>query len=206
MRRDLVLGAASLLAAFMIAEPALAQGRGPTAGVRVKYYDVRGMTSDAIDRDLARRGPIVEGRRALAAAAISLRQSVALGRKGRGCGVVGVDVTVDADVTLPRWRHRSRGTAALRAQWDSFAAYAAAHEAMHVQIAEEYAARLERQLLALPSQPSCERVSARVKRVNDKLMAQYSAAQKKFDLDEARRLGTNVHGAAPPKKKKRRRG
>lgn len=191
MVRGSALVAAALATLFIGPTP---DATAAPKGVRVRYYDVRGLSGGDIDRELARKGPIVDGRRALAATAVSLRQAVQLGVKGRGCAVVGATVTVRADVTLPRWRDRARGHPLLRKQWDGFAAFAAAHEQKHVDIANAYARKMERALRAIPSARDCGAISTRVARTTDRLLVEYSRAQDAFDVADQKRLGRLIHG------------
>ncbi len=164
-------------------------GTAPKAEVNVGYYQVSGSSEQTIERQLALRGPHIPGKgRALAAARISMEQRVQVAEAPGFCRVATARIRIKADVTLPKWKERSRAAPDLARKWDDFASYARAHELVHVRIAESYAAELERKLKQIPAQSDCETVSKIVSIISNDVVSRMNAAQDKFDADEEKRL------------------
>jgi predicted secreted Zn-dependent protease len=161
----------------------------PKAEVNVGYYQVSGRTERTIERQLALRGPHIPGKgRALAAAKISMEQRVQVAEAPGWCRVANAQIKIRAEVTLPKWKERHSASPELGRKWDAFAAYAEAHERVHVQIAEAYAAELESKLKRIPAQSDCDAVSRQVSEISKDVVGRMNRAQDKFDDDEARRL------------------
>lgn len=165
--------------------------------VTTNYYSVSGTTSEELDRELRSKGPM-EGH-ALAVAAISFAPvSVQQQITDRGCVFTEAKFKVNAEITLPRWRERGQSSdRQLRRSWDALAAYARAHEQVHVEIAEDYARRLGRQIEALDPEPSCEALDRAAAAVVRKLGRAHDAEQRAFDAAEQLRLAQLLrHGRA----------
>lgn len=161
----------------------------PKAQVNVGYYQVTGTTEKTIERQLSLRGPHIPGKgRALAAAKISIEQRVQVAEAPGWCRVAGAKINIRADVTLPKWKERNSASPELRRKWDIFAAYAKAHEDVHIRIAEQYAAELERRLEAIPVQSDCKTVSKIVSAVSKDVVDRMNEVQDQFDRDEQSRL------------------
>lgn len=156
--------------------------------VRTDYYLVSGTTSEAIDQDLRRKGPM--GGHALAVAAIRFAPvSVLQQQTETGCAFTEALFKVEANITLPRWRERSSSRdRALNSAWDALSSYARAHEQQHVRIAERYAERLGETIMALPAQPDCDRLDRSAARVVERIGRQHDRAQLAFDAAERERL------------------
>jgi len=156
--------------------------------VTTDYYLVSGDTSEALDRDLRRKGPM-RGH-ALAVAAIRFEPvSVLQETTEAGCVFAEAKFRVKANITLPRWRERATSRdRELRNAWDALASYARAHEDQHVRIAERYAAALGEAVEALPARPTCEALDGSAKRVVDRIGREHDEAQLAFDRAEQRRL------------------
>ncbi len=161
----------------------------PKAKVNVGYYQVSGTTEKTIERQLSLRGPHIPGKgRALAAARIAIEQRVQVAEAPGWCRVADAQINIRADVTLPQWKQRASASSELRRKWDNFAAYAKAHEEVHIRIAEKFGAELERKLESIPAQSDCKSVSKIVSIVSKDVVGQMNKAQDKFDADEQKRL------------------
>ncbi len=159
-----------------------------TSTVSTEYYAVNGSTSQQLDRELRRKGPL--NGHALASAAIRF-EPVALAQQesALGCSFKTAKFRVDANITLPRWINKSQSRDRdLRRAWDGLSKYARLHEQTHVKIAETYAKLLGNALIAIPPQRSCERLDRQSKKVVDKIYRSHDKAQQQFDADEQRRL------------------
>lgn len=156
--------------------------------VTTQYYLVSGTTSEAIDRDLRRKGPM-RGH-ALAVAAIRFRPvTVQQEMTDEGCTFTEASFRVVANITLPRWKERATTRdRELRSAWDNLAAYARAHEDTHVKIAEHFAEELGKTITDLRPRKTCEALDKAAKRVVERLGREHDAAQLAFDAAEQRRL------------------
>lgn len=156
--------------------------------VTTEYYLVSGDTSEAIDRDLRRKGPM-RGH-ALAVAAIRFKPvSVQQEMTDEGCVFKQALFRVEANITLPQWKERATSRdRQLRNAWDALASYARAHEDQHVRIAERYATVLGETIEALPAQSTCEELDRSAKRVVERVGREHDEAQLAFDRAEQRRL------------------
>lgn len=162
--------------------------------VSVDYYTINGNTTAALDKDIRLKGPrIGGGRHAVAVARIKMVPNIVFtptvsDAVGERCAVSSAKVAVDARVTLPRWSGRARADRKLGKAWDNIDRYTRAHEARHVDIAFEYARKIEAQLLTIPNNDSCEALKARVRVLVDELLREHDATQIAFDEQEERRF------------------
>ncbi|MDZ7823406.1 MAG: DUF922 domain-containing protein [Ahrensia sp.] len=156
--------------------------------VTTDFYTVRGQTSQQIDRDLRRKGPL-KGH-ALASAAIRFTPvSVLQAQSADGCRFSTAKFKVIANITLPRWQDRNAtDDRNLRRAWDGLATYAKLHEETHVKIAEIYAQKLGSTLMALPPQKTCSRLDKQAEKVVGTISREHDRAQKTFDAREQARL------------------
>ena len=156
--------------------------------VTTQYYLVSGNTSEAIDRDLRRKGPMRGHALAVAAirfAPVSLQQEMT----ATGCVFSDARFRVVANITLPRWKERSTTRdRELRHAWDNLAAYARAHEDTHVRIAEHFAEELGKAITDLRPRETCEALDEAAERVVERMGREHDAAQLAFDAAEQRRL------------------
>ena len=106
----------------------------------------------------------------------------------RGCRVESAKVAVDARVTLPQWTGRDTADPKLAKAWDNIDRYTRLHEATHVNIAFNYAKRIEDEVFALPSMASCSQVRSTTKAIVDRNLDEHDAAQRKYDADEQARF------------------
>lgn len=157
--------------------------------VSVDYYKISGTTTAALDSEIKRKGPKINGgHHAVAIARIKMFPKVTYERVGKGCKVETAKVTVDARVTLPKWTSRNTASAKLGEAWDNIDRYTRLHEATHVNMAFTYAKKIEERVLALPVMTSCERLRTKTKNIVDKYLKEHDAAQRKFDADEQARF------------------
>jgi len=169
----------------------------PKPDITVGYYEVSGRTTRAIDRQLALHGPYVPGKgRVLAATDIALIPHIVLKEQPGKCSVEQARFQVKAKVTLPKWRQRKNAKGDIADTWDNFAAYAAVHELIHIQIAEDHAGKLSRRLNGLPSQADCKTLGKKIDAAVKAVEADHGRAQDKFDSDESRRFDRLVAQAS----------
>lgn len=158
--------------------------------VSVDYYTINGNSTAALDQDIRRKGPRLNGgRHAVAVARIKMVPNITFTpAAGDRCKITAAKVAVDARVTLPRWVGRAKANSKLGRAWDSIDRYTRAHEAVHVDIAFSFARRIERELLLMPNNGNCDALKLRAKVVIDKLLREHNSAQIAFDEREERRF------------------
>jgi len=124
---------------------------------------VGGVTLSEIGAELARRGPQVgsSGRRHPGATALSFTSKLDFAQAPRSCRIGEANVSVTAEVTLPRWRRPRGAEADTRLIWDTLAADIKRHEESHVSIAKRHARELENALRALGNFRDCAQANAK---------------------------------------------
>ena len=100
------------------------------------------------------------------------------------CRVSEAAVTVRAKVILPRWRQRGRAEQDVRTVWDTLSSDIKRHEEGHVVIAKNHARELERALLALRRQRTCEAVAVEARAMAARILERHDRAQDEFDRIE----------------------
>ena len=104
--------------------------------VSVDYYSISGQSTADLDEEIKRKGPKINGGdHAVAIARIKMFPKVTYEKTDKFCQVATAKVTVDARVTLPRWKERSTASGKLGAAWDNIENYTRLHEATHVKLA-----------------------------------------------------------------------
>jgi predicted secreted Zn-dependent protease len=175
----------TLTALAMIALTAPAAGAA-SISKSYSYFSIGGSTLDEIESQLAERGPHVQssGRRHPGVTQMEFKSRIGYGEQNGRCRIVQADVTVKAKVILPKWRRSKQADREVRLIWDTLAADIKRHEESHVVIAKNHARELERALLAIDRQPTCQQTAEKIKEVTAKVLARHNAAQDEFDRVE----------------------
>lgn len=164
-------------------------GGGPTVmpgtSMKVEYYDIRGTTWEALMNELRAKGP--EGWWGNAGTAIGWKATSRM--TPAGCVMEGLRLDADSTMHLPRWANRFEGSAALQSQWDTAFRALEYHERGHVQISLESARQMERELRAIPPQPTCAELEALSKAITQRIVAEHRQRQTLYDAE-------NQHGAS----------
>jgi predicted secreted Zn-dependent protease len=151
----------------------------PSATMQAQYYDIRGSTWNALLREIASKGP--EGWWGTAGTRMTYR--VTTKQTAEGCAVDTVRASADSRVRLPRWVNRHDGDVALQDYWDGIYRTLELHERGHVEINLQGAKELERSILEISAQASCDLVHAEAKKRNDDILARVHASQVRYDAD-----------------------
>lgn len=173
--------AVSFLLAIMSSGPA------PAADIRTveRHYDIGGATVQAIERQLARRGPRLGGHKGHPAATrMEFNTRVDYVETDRGCRVSGVRVRLVATMTLPRWKRPAGASADTARFWNALDADIRRHEKHHADIAASHARKLERALTGLSSPDDCKALEARVETITNRIMKRNDEAHAAFDRKE----------------------
>ncbi|SFB38969.1 Predicted secreted Zn-dependent protease [Rhizobium sp. NFR07] len=182
-------GAACLLCVIPLAAHA-----EPVITKTYSYFRIGGRTAEDLDRELERRGPVTHttGHRHPGATEIKFGGEVTYIERGGRCSVGGAKVTLRTNIILPRWSNQRRAAKDLRFIWDTLSADIKRHEERHAEIARNYARRLERELLGLPSRRNCDDVEALVSDLTKTMLAEHDAQQVRFDRVEAKNFDARM--------------
>lgn len=159
------------------------------SNVSVDFYNISGNSTAALDREIKRKGPRLNGgRHAVAVARIKMIPNITYQPSAKGCDISKAKVAVDAKVTLPKWTGRKSANKELGEAWDNIDRYTRLHEAMHVAIAFRFAKQMEKELIALQPAKNCDQMKALSKQLVDDYLKEHDRVQKQFDADEQSRF------------------
>ncbi|PSH66085.1 MULTISPECIES: DUF922 domain-containing Zn-dependent protease [Phyllobacterium] len=177
--------AVSLGMALFLAAPA---ADAATVLRKYEYFSLNGRTAADLDRELYRRGPLLQktGQRHPGMTRMRLTNRIKYGSDGSSCRVVEASITVHAQVYLPRWKQRRTAKPDLAMVWDTLSSDIKRHEESHISIARTAAGDMERRLKALPWRSDCPTLKADIDALTVKLMLQHDLAQVQFDRVEAK--------------------
>lgn len=149
-------------------------------------FTVGGTTLEAIQEELARRGPHVGGSssRHPGATRMAFTTHIGYARGPRSCRIASAKVTLKVHIVLPRWSQRSKSEADVRLFWDTLSADIRRHEGLHVDIAKRYARKLEDALKASGRQQDCEAAAAKAAAITTSILERHDKAQARFDRVE----------------------
>ncbi len=167
------------------------------------YFDISGDTADELDAALNAGGPTAMGASSRHPGATRIRfggQATYVESGGR-CHIGGARVTVDIVVILPRWRDRRHAQPRLSAVWDRLSADIKRHEERHADIARLHARSLEKTILSLPAERTCDLLQDKVSGESVRNTVLHDQDQARFDRVEAtnfqnrmQRLAHRRHG------------
>jgi predicted secreted Zn-dependent protease len=151
------------------------------------YFMLNGRTAADLDRELYRRGPVLQktGQRHPGMTKMRFESRIKYGSDGKNCRVVDADITVHATVYLPRWKQRRTAQADLAIIWDTLSADIRRHEESHIGIARTAAGDMERAIKGLSWRNDCARLKTDIDGLTAKLMKQHDLKQIQFDRVEA---------------------
>ncbi len=174
----------AILVSCVISAPASAE---PAISKNYSYFRIGGRTAEDLDKELEKRGPMTRasGHRHPGATEIKFGGDATYVEKGGNCSIGGARVTLRTRIILPRWSNRGRASDDLRFIWDTLSADIKRHEERHAEIARNHARQLERELLALPSQTSCDALEKRVADTTRRILEAHDREQLRFDQVEA---------------------
>jgi predicted secreted Zn-dependent protease len=182
-------GAAFLLCVIQV--PAHAE---PIITKTYSYFRIGGQTAEDLDKELEKRGPLTRtsGHRHPGATEIKFGGEVTYVERSGRCAVGGAKVTLRTHLILPRWSNRGKAASDLRFIWDTLSADIKRHEERHAEIARTHARLLERDLLALPSQKTCDAVEALVSETTKRVLSEHDRQQMRFDRVEAKNFDARM--------------
>ncbi|CDM57922.1 hypothetical protein LPU83_2265 [Rhizobium favelukesii] len=177
-----------LLLGFSIAVAACSPAAATVIATRsYSYFAIKGKTADQLDQQLSTNGPTASGSSARHPGATKIRfgGDATYVQAGGRCRVASAKVTVHTQIILPRWTNRKGASKQLSMIWDALSSDIKRHEERHAEIARNQARAMERQILALPPQPGCERMQELVTDVSTRGIEEHDRLQARFDRIEA---------------------
>ncbi|WP_342453227.1 DUF922 domain-containing Zn-dependent protease [Jiella mangrovi] len=164
---------------------------------KTSYFAVRGATLDELDRDLNRRGPFVSetGIRHPGATEVKFDGKVTYKATADGCAVDKTNLSLDLEMTLPRWVQSKRASAHTRLIWDTLEKDIRRHEQRHAAIAKNWLKRMESAIRNLRTEPTCPAMEAMVNTVTQRYLAGHERAQIEFDTIEGREVNFRLRRA-----------
>jgi predicted secreted Zn-dependent protease len=174
-----------MLAAFCLVLPA-ASASAASVVKSYAYYTIDAPTLDELDKQLESRGPRVQssGRKHPGATRMRFTTRTTYSQDNGRCRVSAAHTILKVEVILPRWRPRRKPETDMRIIWDTLASDIARHEGLHVDIAKNYASKLEQSIRALGSADSCADMAATVKKATSRILEEHDRAQQQFDRVE----------------------
>lgn len=152
----------------------------------IRHYDVWGADVGELKNAIRASAPL--GGRAFGLTNVKINPQFAYLQHDNGCVTANVVVDLDITVTLPKWLKDRPVPAALNGQWVNLEATVRDHEMQHVEIAQDFAARIEQVIAEAESGESCATLEQELTAKVQRLQAAHRVAQKLFDLDERERL------------------
>ncbi len=175
-----------LLLACLVSAAAVLPATAASVSRSYSYFSITGDTLEEIERELRTRGPEVRssGQRHPGATRMEFSVNVTYGERDGRCSIIGADVTVRAEMILPRWRRRGTADEDTRLIWDTLAADIRRHEESHVVIARTHAREMEMALLGIRHEASCQEAGVKAKATTDRLLEKHDREQARFDTIE----------------------
>jgi len=116
----------------------------------VTYYDISGLTSHSLRREMSKKGPRIElNPRRYAMTKWKVVHDIDYVDMEHGCQVRNVDITLSIQYIYPHWINREDAHPQVRARWDGFYRALVEYEEMHANNAIEAANELEKELINL---------------------------------------------------------
>ncbi|MCE7030665.1 DUF922 domain-containing Zn-dependent protease [Jiella avicenniae] len=169
------------------------------ASIREKttYFAVRGSTLAELDQDLNRRGPYVSdtGIRHPGATQVKFDGKVTYKRTPDGCAVDATNLSLDLEMTLPKWIQPKRVPARTKLIWETLEKDIHRHENRHAAIATNWLKRMESAIRNLRTEPTCSAMEAMVNTVTQRYLAGHERAQIEFDTIEGREVNFRLRRA-----------
>ena len=174
----------ALAAALMMVATFSAAGSAATLQTtQYSSYPVSGRTPAEIYRVILNRGPMVDGKRAIAATTSQAVQSHVLTQSSNSCRVTEFRLNFRFNVQLPRHTTLSVLSPRDRYLWQQFLGFLKAHELEHTRLWLHCGAKLERQVMALRAS-SCAEVERRTEDIWRRMKPGCDRQQVDFDKEQ----------------------
>jgi predicted secreted Zn-dependent protease len=157
--------------------------------VATVYYEVHGTTTESIFSYIEQHGPTDgEGQRGSGLTSVIWGYEWQGGEAGKDCAIRSMTIRADMTVTVPRHAALESLAESPRRHWSRYAEGVTVHEHTHVDIYEDGARSVQRQMQDLPAQPTCDELERQIGVVWAQEQARINQEQAQFHIDEALRL------------------
>ena len=174
------------LAALAIALATLTACTTSNSGLTTVYYKVPGTTVEQINQQIARRGP--QNGHAIGTTETRMTPKVKTRRVNGACQIEEADVSLDLTVTLPQWSELGKADGRTRSAFERLSDHVEWHEQQHVEISQQYAAKIEKALTEIPPQRSCRDLMVKARGVFKSMFEKHNTAQRAFDAAERKAI------------------
>ncbi len=164
---------------------------------KTSYFAVRGGTLAELDNDLNRRGPFLAetGIRHPGATQVKFDGKVTYKRTPEGCAVDATNLSLDLEMTLPKWIQPKRVSERTKLIWNTLEKDIRRHENRHAAIAKNWLKRMESAIRNLRAEPNCGAMEEMVNVVTQRYLAGHEQAQVEFDTIEGREVNFRLRRA-----------
>ena len=145
----------------------------------VLYYDVHGRTLAELRADMRRLGPKVADSSFVGETRSPMRWSWRTESSNGTCSIRDVTVSVNAQITLPRWTPPADTEPGLAPEWNRFIAALETHEAGHKDISAKAGSEIVTRLRGLSG--LCSQLNTRANDVARTIVDKASDDQKRYD-------------------------
>jgi predicted secreted Zn-dependent protease len=145
----------------------------------VLYYDVHGRTFDEVRADMRKLGPKVADSSFVGETRSPMRWSWRTESANGTCSIRDVTVSVNAQITLPRWTPAADTEPGLASEWTRFITALETHEAGHKDISAKAGSEIVTRLRGLSG--LCSQISTRANDVARMIVDKASDDQKTYD-------------------------
>lgn len=143
------------------------------------YYDVHGRTLAEVRADMRRLGPKVADSSFVGETRSPMRWSWRTSSNGGICSIPDPTVSVNAQITLPRWTPPPDTEPGLAAEWARFIAALETHEAGHKDISAKAGRDIVEQLRGLSG--PCSQIGSRANDIAQGIVDRANEQQKAYD-------------------------
>ena len=153
---------------------------GVNGRTTVFYYDITGRTFDELRTDMRRRGPKIDGTSFVGEARSPMRWSWRTeSAGGSSCTIREVTVSVNAQITLPRWKPTADAEPGLETEWKRFITALEEHEAGHKDISAKAGREITNRIRGLSG--LCNQLGTRANDIARTIVARATEEQKLYD-------------------------
>jgi predicted secreted Zn-dependent protease len=156
----------------------------PVVESQIVFYDVWGLTSQAIRSSINNRSPIREGSTNYAGyTQWHVNWSYKWRENGSKCFVIQSNTNIKIKITMPNWQNSKTADNALKNRWQTFERALFLHEKGHEAITIKAANEIETAILTMPSMANCSALEQAANRLGHAILEQARIKQKQYDLD-----------------------
>jgi len=156
--------------------------RGVSGRTTVVYYDIHGRTVEELHADMERLGPKIDGASYVGETGSPMRWSWRTRSMGGvSCSIHDVAVSVNAQITLPRWTPPADAEPGLAAEWKRFVDAVEAHEAGHKDISAKAAREIIDRVQGLSA--PCSQIDTRGNDIARSVVERAHERQQAYDAE-----------------------